>query len=474
MIKKFLKTTFIYGVAAVLPKAINVLLVKLHTSVLPPEGYSVNTSFYIWASYFNIILTYGMETSFFRFYQKKTNKYVFFTSFLGLIISCFCVLTPLYCYADTISPLLGFSKTLHFKMLLGIAFFDTLVVIPYAYLRAISQAKKYTFYRILNIIIYGGLNVLLLLFIKDFLGTYAQTFISIFESSGLIFLANIIASVVIFLLMLPLLFKHRCHFDKTLFRQMIRYGFPIMIAGIAYITNENLDKLLMVRFLGKAVMGGYAGAYKIGVFMSLFIMAFRLGAEPFFFQEYEKKDAKKKYAEVMKWFVISGSAVVILVLIFLKEISQTLLGNPAYEQYLGIVPLILIANLFLGIYNNLSAWYKLKDKTKYGMYFSVIGGMTTFILLWYGLPMFGFMVAAWTTLIVYVGMATLSFFYGRRYYDVPYPIGRISVYLAFTTGIACLSFFEKINPWELKIAILLFYLAMVYILEKPKQRTLKS
>ena len=254
---------------------------------------------------------------------------------------------------------------------------------------------------------------------------------------------------------------------------MLSYSWPIFVAGLAYTTNENLDKLLLEDWLGKSVMGAYAGAYKIGVIMSLFVMAFRLGAEPFFFNHAQDKNAPKTYALILKWFVILGVFFVVIIVGYLDLIAQIFLGDKAYYQALSIVPVILMANLLLGIYNNLSIWYKLTDKTHYGMYISLWGAATTVLLLGLLIPQIGFMGAAWATLAAYGSMMLLSYCIGQKYYAVPYDLKNCSFYLILGAGMSGLSFLKFRGNFTVSALFILLFLFIVYGKEKDELKKIK-
>jgi O-antigen/teichoic acid export membrane protein len=446
ILKRFFKDTLIYGFAAVLPKAINVLLVKLHTSTLTTSEYSVNTSFYVWAAYFNIVLTYGMETAFFRFFNAEKNKEkVVATSFISVFISTLLALLVLLFFRQELASILGFSNTTYLSLLIWIAILDTLVVIPFAYLRVTGASLKYTLFRVLNISIYAFFNLLFLWFLP--------------QSENIPELLKSIYNP---------LFKVKFDFDKQVFKKMLKYSWPIMVAGLAYTTNENLDKLLLESWLGKSVMGAYAGAYKISVIMSLFILAFRLGAEPFFFNQSTTKNAPKTYALILKWFVIVGAFFVLVIVCFLEYIAHLFLGNEAYFKALSIVPIILIANLFLGIYNNLSIWYKLTDKTHYGMYISIFGALVTVVLLYIFIPSNGFIGAAWATLGAYSSMTVISYLLGQKIYPVPYDLKRIGWYLFASCGFSSLSFLKFQGNFTYNILLISIFLLLTYVLERKE------
>ena len=476
--KRFFKDTIIYGVAAVLPKAINVLLVKLHTSKLTPSEYSVNTSFYVWAAYFNIVLTYGMETAFFRFFNSEKEKgKVISTAFISILTTSIFALVTLLFFKESISTALGFSNPLYFSLLVWISILDTLIVIPFAYLRVNGLSKKYTLFRLLNITIYTLFNLYFLWYLpQQNLNTHA-VFSNIYDplfKEGYIFIANVIASAITFICVLPIIYKFKISFDTSIFKKMLKYSWPILVAGIAYTTNENLDKLILEEWLGRDIMGTYAGAYKIGVIMSLFIMAFRLGAEPFFFNQANKKNAPTTYAIILKWFVIIGALFVVFIVGYVDFIASIFLGDKAYYEALSIVPIILIANLFLGIYNNLSIWYKLTDKTKYGMYISILGASITITLLYLLIPKIGFIGAAWATAAAYGSMLLVSYFLGRKHYPVPYQVKRIGTYLLVCIGLSAVSFLHFKGNILINTAFLILFVLLIYFLEqKELKRILK-
>ncbi|MEI6865288.1 polysaccharide biosynthesis C-terminal domain-containing protein [Flavicella sp.] len=472
--KRFFKDTIIYGVAAVLPKAINVLLVRLHTSTLSPSEYSVNTSFYVWAAYFNIVLTYGMETAFFRFFNSEKEKgKVISTAFISILTTSLFALFTLLTFKDSISTALGFSNPLYFSLLVWISILDTLIVIPFAYLRVSGLSKKYTLFRLLNIAVYTLFNLFFLWYLPRKTTNTAAFFNDIYDPSfkeGYIFTANLIASAVTFICTIPIIFKFKISFDKNILKKMFRYSWPILFAGIAYTTNENLDKLILEDWLGKETMGAYAGAYKIGVIMSLFIMAFRLGAEPFFFNQANKKNAPTTYAIILKWFTIIGAVFVVFIVGYIDIIASIFLGDKAYYKALSIVPIILIANLFLGIYNNLSIWYKLTDKTKYGMYISTLGACITISMLYILIPKIGFMGAAWATVAAYGTMLLVSYFLGKKHYPVPYDVKRIGGYLLVCIGLSTLSFLYFKGDILINTILILLFLFLIYILEQKELR----
>lgn len=474
-LKRFFRDTIIYGIAAVLPRAINIILVKLHTNTLVSESYADSTIYFVYAAYLNALLTYGMETAFFRFFTKEKEKgKVISTAFLSLLGTTLLFMGIALYFSENIATHLGFTSQLAVQILILVTTFDTLLVIPYAFLRVTNRPIKFTFYKVLNITIFAVFNLYFLLYVPEALqqGNYVPGFIeSGFYKQPLvlyIFVANLMGSLITFLLLFPLVFKFQMSFDRKIWYKMLGYGLPIMISGLAYVTNENLDKLLLTKYLGKEQMGIYAACYKLGVFMSLYIMAFKMGAEPFFFNQADKANAKQTYARIMNWFIIFGALFMIVIVAFIDLFAHLLLGNSMYFQALEIVPVILLANLFLGIYYNLSVWFKLTDKTRYGMYFSILGAIITVGLNIIYIPKIGYMASAWATLITYVFIAMLSYLYGKKYYEIPYSLKINALTLLLTSAGSYLSFIYFRGNYVVSVLIILAFVGIVLWTQKSE------
>ena len=472
-LKRFFKDAIIYGISAVLPRAVNILLVKLHTSTLDAEKYAVNTDYYVYAAYFNALLTYGMETAFFRFFSKEKEKgNVISTSFLSLFFTSIIFLTLTLIYNSELAVFLGLESSLFFKLLIWTITLDTLVVLPYAYLRVLNKPFKFTLFKVLNILVFGILNVFFLWFVPYAIKHQIRlpNFILEYYTSNPkvmhIFVSGAIASASTFLLLFPIIFKFKISFDLQLLKRMLRYGLPIMVGSLAFVTNENLDKLLLGSLLGKEQMGIYAACYKLGVFMMLYIMAFRLGAEPFFFNHADKQNAKETYAKILTWFTILGALFMLFVVVFIDLFATILLGKPEYFEALQIVPIILLANLFLGIYNNLSIWYKLTDKTQFGMYFSIIGAMITISFNLIMIPKIGFMASAWATLITYTFMMLISYYIGKKQYPVPYQINKLIIYILLTIVLSGVSFLYFRGQYWFSFIAIFSYFGVIIFFEK--------
>ena len=475
-LKRFFKDTIIYGIASVLPKVVNILLLKLKTTVFGSETSSVDVTYYIYAAYLNVLLTYGMETAFFRFFTKEKEKgKVISTTFISLVVTTLLFLIFGLYFADSLSVFLGFSSPLFLKLLIATIFFDTLVVIPFAYLRVSNRPIRFTFYKIGNVLISAFFILFFLWIVPKFNIELPAIVTSFFGKSPqviYVFLSGVIASLVTFIVMLPIIFKFKLEFDKQIFKKLLNYGLPIMIGGLAYATNENLDKLLLPDYIGKSEMGIYAACYKLGVFMTIFITAFRMGAEPFFFNQADKKNAKTTYATILTYFTIFGAIFMFVIVAYIQLFAKVIIGKEEYLQALNIVPIILLANLMLGIYHNLSVWYKLTDKTKYGMYISVSGAIITVVLNLIFIPLYGYMASAWATLFVYSSMTLASYLLGKKHYPVPYQFNKVFIYLGILVVFSYISFSLFQENYYISTLLLITFTGIIYTLEKETIRNI--
>jgi O-antigen/teichoic acid export membrane protein len=448
----------------------NFILVPLHTDTLDTASYSDNTYFYVYAAFFNVLLTYGMETAFFRFFSKEKEKEkVYSTTLISLVVSTIAVFAVVMIFNQSLAEFVNLHLD-YFNYLIGVLVLDTLVVAPFAYLRATGKPIKFTFIKLSNIIIYVLLNFFFLWAIPKFnieFSGYDKT-----DLVKYIFIANLAASAVTIILLLPYFLKAKWIFDKAIFKQMLNYALPIMIAGLAYVINENFDKWLIPDVLGKDINGAYAGCYKLAVFMTIFIQAFRLGAEPFFFNHAKEKNAKNTYALIMKYFVICGALMLLFIVGFIDVFKALIVRDEAYWKAIEIVPIVLLANLFLGIYFNLAIWYKLTDKTRFGMYISIVGAIITIALNIMLLPKYGFVAAAWTTLIAYAIMMIISYILGQKHYKVPYQVSRIMLYIVFAVVLSYISFEHLRGNYFYNITLILIFIASIALLERKELKQL--
>ncbi len=451
----------------------NLILVRLQTDKLETSSYSDNTTFYVYAAFFNVLLTYGMETAFFRFFTKHEEKdKVFSTTLISLTVSTILFFIAVVIFNEQLANLVSLNQT-YFNLLIGVLVLDALVVAPFAYLRATGRPIKFTAIKLSNVTIFVILNYFFLWAIPEFGINFPG-----YNPNDLvqyIFIANLCASITTLLLLVPYFFKTKLQFSKTIFKQLIQYGWPIMVAGLAYVINENFDKWLLPEMLGKSINGAYSGCYKIAVFMTIFIQAFRLGAEPFFFNHAKELNAKETYARIMKYFVICGSLMFVFTVAFLDQFKMLLVQDESYWIAIDIVPIVLLANLCLGIYFNLAIWYKLTDKTRFGMYISIFGAIITITFNYIMIPKIGFMASAWATLAAYGSMMLVSYQLGKKHYPVPYDIKRIGSYLVLATLISSISYYGFNANYYMSTILVLVFLGIIYVFEQKEiKQLLKS
>ncbi|AOR26413.1 polysaccharide biosynthesis protein [Formosa sp. Hel3_A1_48] len=475
ILKTLYKQTFIYGLATVVPKMLSFLLVRLHTDKAVLENvadYGDVSLIFAYFVLFNVLLAYGMETAFFRFLNsEQKKKSVLSTSAISLVLTSILVLVIGYFFRDQVSRITHID-TDYIVLVLWILFFDALVIIPFAYLRAMGKPIKYTVLKLLNVVLNLGLNVVLLLFLKSWAesSTFWTTFYRPNFEVHYIFIANLVASGVTFLTLISFYFKLNYNFDAKLWKQMLRYAFPVLIAGIAFSINETFDRILLERLLpdnlAKDAIGTYSACYKLALFMMLFATAYRLGIEPFFFSNAKTKDAKANYAKILEFFVIFGALILLTVVVFVDILKLILIPNEAYWEAMTVVPILLLAYLFLGVYHNLSVWYKITDRTKFGAYISIFGALITLLINIIFIPKFGYMASAIATLFAYTAMALTSYILGKKYYSIPYNLKKMGLYLALSIIFSALSFYLFREQYFVGILFILILMAAIWVKEK--------
>lgn len=487
-IKKFAGQTAIYGLSTIATRILNFFLTPVYTTVYAPKAYGVFTTMYAWASVLNAVMAFGMETTFFRYINKKEGEKekVYSNTFFVIAFLVLLFLMISFTFLDQIAQWMQEGKTIsvadyknyivYFILILS---FDALSVIPFARIRAEGKPLRYAVIKFINIVGFIGLNLLFLfavpyiiknnLLLADWLASWYRP-----EWIGYVFIANLCASIFTFLLLLPELLKLQFSIDKSLLIDMFKYSWPVLVANLSFIINEHSDKIFLEKLLPSEISASEVGIYgacgKLAVFMSIFINAFRLGAEPFFFNTAKNKDAKETYAQIMSYFVIALTLMYVG-LVANIDILKYFIGK-SYWEGLYVVPVLLLGYLNLGIYMNLSIWYKLSDQTKYGLYISGIGAILTIILNIIFIPMYGFVASAWASLIVYSVMMILSYVWGKKHYPIPYSVKKDMFYIILAVVIVYISFVVfKQNLIAGNILFVLFGIFIFY-LERHKLKTI--
>lgn len=431
------KDTAIYGLSSIVGRFLNYLLVPLYTRVLPPEegGYGVVTNVYAYVALLLVMLTFGMETSFFRFINKSEENPNRVYSTTLILVGSVCLLFMLLTCAfyQPISSWMGYpDHPEYIVMMLICVAIDAFQCMPFAYLRYQKKALKFASLKFLNIIMLMALNMVILYFLPHF---------GILEANVVyIFAINLFCSALLTLFLFKELVAVRYVFDKSLAKRMLSYAWPILILGIAGILNQTADKILYPMLKpghqGAVELGVYGACVKIAMIMAMITQAFRYAYEPFVFGSSKEKN-NDTYAAAMKYFIIFTLLAFLGVMGYL-DILKYLLRNHGYWDGLSVVPIVMAAEIMMGIYFNLSFWYKLIDKTIWGAWFSGAGCLVLIFVNILFVPRFGYMACAWGGVAGYATAMLLSYFVGQKYYPIKYPLGSIAVYViiaAFFTAI---------------------------------------
>ncbi|MHA3788455.1 oligosaccharide flippase family protein [Flavobacterium hauense] len=479
--KNLFKQTAIYGIATVVPRIFSFLLTPLYTDILPEKEYGEQALIFAGMAFLNVILAYGMETAFFRFYTSDSKKSVLSTSTISLFWSSIAFLVIALLGRSYLAEA-GDLDVEYVTYTIWILALDALVIVPFSKLRAEGRPLMYAAVKIGNVAINLLFNVFFLVYLGDIAKAYPDSFLSTIYVEdfqvGYIFVSNLIASLLTLVVLLPHYIKTEWHFDAKLWRRMMQYSLPVMVAGLAFVVNETFDRFFLKAFLPlsenavKVEIGIYSACYKLAVFMTLFATAFRLGIEPFFFSHAKHENARYTYATITKYFVIFGSMILLCVVVFADVLKMLMLRSPAYWKGMDVVPLIILANFFLGIYSNLSVWYKLSDKTRIGANISIAGAVVTVVLNYLLIPYLSYMGSAIATISAYGTMMGLSFYFGNKYYPIPYDIKKISLYLGLSILLSALSFYVPIFRRTYIFGILSI-IAFMWIIYRGEKETLQ-
>lgn len=492
-IKRLAGQTAIYGIPSVLGRILTYLLTPLYTYVFHSPDYGTISVFYAYTSFLFIILTYGMETAFFRFNEHEQDKEkVFSTGMISLIVSSVTFLIVIKIISGNVARWIDYPT--HPEYIIWFAWilaFDAISVIPFAHLRALNRPIRFAWVKMTNIALNICLNLFFLLFcpfiLHNYPGGLLGQFISSFYRSNwgieYIFISNLAASGLTLFMLLPEISHVKWKIHPDLWKKMLVYAFPLLFAGLAGVVNETFDRLLLRYLLPKDIassqVGIYTACYKISILMTVFIQAYKYAAEPFFFAHAKEKDAKVTYAKIMDYFIITVSLIFLVTMLYLDDfIMPLLIRRKEYWEGRGVIPVLMMANLFLGIYYNLSIWYKLTNKTSWGAWLSLIGAVITLVLNFLWIPLtsdhiiYGYYGSAWATFICYGSMMVLSYLIGQKYFPVKYNLIKFCGYLGLTVLLYAGSLIIKPYSSVLRIgfhtALLLIFTGIVLIIEKPR------
>ncbi|MBN2633099.1 MAG: oligosaccharide flippase family protein [Bacteroidales bacterium] len=477
-VRTLAKQTAVYGFGTIIPRFLNYgVMTFFYTRIFTKAEYGIVTELYAWMVLLLIVLTYGMETGFFRFSQKSENfEKVYSTSLISLFSTSALFVFMVFLFIKPIAGLLDYQERNDLiKMSALIIAIDAFAAIPFARLRKENKAFIFSLIKTANVIITIAVVLFLLLAAPEIWEKSDGWFRKIYNPEyrvGYVFVANLVGSIFTVLMLLPFIVKIKPVFDTSIWKKMTAYSFPLLIAGLSGSINDALDKVILRRVIGNETgletVGEYGAGYKIAVLMALFIQMFRFAAEPFFFERAKKDNAKETYAFVMKYFVI------VMLLIFLG-INLYIAGfqyiiGPVFRDAIVVVPIVSMGYLLYGIYVNHSIWYKLNDMTRYGIYITMAGAVITILINVFLINVYGYMASAWAHVASYGIMIILSFAFAAKHYKIDYHMGQLLPYFVMAVGMVL--FAGMINYRNLAVELtvntvmIIIYIAYAQIQDK--------
>lgn len=485
-IRKLAGQTVVYGFGTVVPRFLNyALLTPFYTYLFNREEYGVVTELYAWMVLALVVLTYGMETTYFRFSGKKAPaETVYSTAMVSLFATSAFFIIAASLFITPISSFLGYAEHPEYIIMFAwIVAIDAFSAIPFAWLRANNKAVTFSILKIVNVAVTIGAVFFFLKSAPQIADAGKGWIFRIYNPDfkvGYVFAANLAGSVVTLIMLFPFVFRIKPSFDRKLLGKMLFYSWPLLVGGIAGSMNEVLDKILLRRLIGGAegleTVGLYGAGYKVGVLMSLFIQMYRFAAEPFFFEKAGHHDAKEAYAVTMKYFVITALILFLVINLYIEAL-QVIIG-PVFRESLIVVPVISMGYLLLGIFINQSIWYKVDDKTIYGAWITLLGAAVTVGVNVIFVPRFGYMAAAWAHVACYMTMVIVSYIVGQKLYPVKYEVRRILMYILLAILLVVISRIAEGERRGINIMIdtsLLFvFFAVLQIKEKFLTLLMKS
>ena len=485
-IKKLAGQTIWYGVSSIFGRLLNYLLTPVLTAIFLEREYGKISILFTIAALLNIIYTYGMETSYFRFASTQPESKVYNTASTSIwfTTSIFTILLLLL-----VPPIAEFYELAdhpeYITWIILIVGLDTLAVMPFAKLRFEGRPRKYALIRVLNIVINVGLVLFFYLLCKPAYESSPESFLGkLYDPSvglGYVVLANLAASAITLVLLAKELFQFRLRLNPVFWKEMMSYSWPLIIVGFGGIINETIDRLMLLKLLpgspgeNFAESGIYSANYKLAILIVLFIQAFRLGAEPFFFKQSTGENAPRTYARVMKFFVIACCLCFLGVTMFLDIWKHFMSVNthPNYALGLKVVPILMLAKIFLGIYYNLSIWYKLKNKNLTGAAITLGGAAITVIFNWIFIPVWGYMACAIATLLCYGFMMVTSYVLGQKYYPIPYAWKKLLAYIVISVLLFLVHYTVRTYSGDIWIThgtgVVLFFLFTFFVLQVERK-----
>lgn len=474
--------TAIYGLSTVIIRLFPFIISPFVTHAFGPKSLAPFIDFYSVAGIIIVLLSHGMETTFFRFAEKEeSTRKLISTATLSVVGASFLFMTFCFIFRQDLAIAFKTPDQVNLlTMMLFVLGLDGLSTMPFVILRKTGRPKKFAMIKIIN----GVINFILVVFFIVILpklgnkGIFGFTYDKNF-GIGYVFVANLVASAVTFLLLFQEIKSVRvAAFDWQLWKKMMAYSWPITIAGLAGVINETMDRQFLKYLLPDGInteqMAIYGAVCKIVTFLTLFRQAYLLGIEPFFFSHAKNENSGKSYAKLMDMFVIVNCIILLALCVNLNWLAKLYLANPAYNEGIPIIPIVLMAAVFLGIYLNMSVWYKLSDKTIYGAYLSVLGAAVTIAINVYFIPVYGYWASTWATFLSYFSMMIVSYFLGQYFYPVPYHMKKILGYLSLSIFLSVLSFYVLKGNVLIGNLLLILFLGLIFYFEKDTLRKFRK
>ena len=476
--KSLAKDTAIYGLSSIVGRFLNWCFVFLYVNVLKSTAeYGIVTNLYAYMALLLIILTYGMETGFFRFAndkQEQDPQKVYTTGLISLATTSTLFFLLVWLFLSPVSRLLGYPGHEDYVLMMALIIaVDAFTALPFAYLRYQRRPIRFAAIKLFSIFLNIALNLFFILFCPWLYRIHPEWISWFFDPDflvGYILVSNVISSVAVLLLLFPEVFGLRYRFARRLLSRMLTHSFPLLILGVAGIMNQTFDKMFYPHLAenrpdAMSELGIYGAVYKIAIVMVMFTQAFRFAYEPFIFARNKDADDgnKKSYSEAMKYFIIFGLFIFLAVMFYIDVVRFFMPAT--YCTGLGVVPIVMLAELFFGIFFNLSLWYKLTDRTQWGAWFSLFGFAITAIINIVGVPRYGYMACAWGAFVCYLSMMLASFFIGQRVYPIKYDLGSALRYTLLSAALYIVAWLVPIEPlfWRLAFRTLLLGVFLIYL-----------
>ena len=479
-VRKLAGQTLVYGLGTIIPRFLHyAVMTPFYTRIFydKTSDYGIITELYAWMVVLLVILTYGMETGFFRFSQKsQDSEKVFSTALISLLVTSVLFVIIVNVFITPVSALMNYRNNHDYiRMFAGIVAFDALTAIPFAKLRKENKPLQFSVIKIINVFITILLVVFLLKIAPQVWEKSTGWFRKVYNPEykvGYVFLANLISSGITLIMLLPVIFRTRFRFDTGLWYRMVSYSYPLLLAGLSGTINDALDKIILRRMIGEedglSVVGKYGAGYKIGVLMALFIQMFRFAAEPFFFERAKHSDARETYAFVMKYFILVMLVVFLGINLYISVFQYIIAFT--YREAIVVVPIISMAYILYGIYINHSIWYKLNDLTIYAVYITFIGALLTVVINVVFIPAYGYMASAWAHIASYGAMVIASFIFAEKKFRVNYNMKQFIPYFLIAIGMVTFGNYFKYPSlvWELAINTVFLLVFIGYAEYKDK------